>query len=40
MQHSYIDHRTKIQKNRSNTNKTNFINFVKVNNEEDQFGKI
>jgi len=40
MQHSYIDHRTNLQKNRSNTNKTNFTNFVKVNNEEDQFGKV
>ena len=40
MQHSYIDHRTNLQKNRSNTNKSNFVNFVKVNNEEDHYGKV
>ena len=40
MQGSYIDHRTSIQKNRSNTNIDNFKNYIKIFNEEDQFGKI
>lgn len=40
MQTSYVDHRTSIQKNRSNTNIDSFKNYVKIFNEEDQFGKI
>ena len=40
MQSSYIDHRTPIQKNRGNTNIDLFKNYVKINNEEDQFGKV
>tara|TARA_B100000963_G_C22637277_1_gene678306 strand:- start:2798 stop:3184 length:387 start_codon:yes stop_codon:yes gene_type:complete len=40
MQSNYVDHRTTLQKNRSNSCIDSFKNYVKINNDEDQFGKI
>ena len=39
MQYNYVDHRTSNSK-RSNIDVDKFTNFIKVSNEEDQYGKI